>query len=529
MSDTLTISGAGSTAVAVDSLLADVDRLVRAEARVSGWISRFDDLHARSLALCAEASSSGPLPWPEVDLRAVGVRLEEAACRISGVRQGLEQSAERYGSTERFVSALWDLGGELGARALGFVAPQALAGSVLAMLPLVLPTLVGLAVARAFGALPESGVADGAAHAVVRWLEQHRDVLGDPAFVRLVRTFADHADDALLAASHVPALAGVGSLVDAPESASLLLGAAGVLGLVTTGRALVDRPVRVERLDAEHRGAERLGAQHSGADRPGAGERAAVPERDTTVAPPSASAATPPPDGFEDLAARVPRSDGEAQITVERYSVDGEQRWMVYIGGTVEFGGVAGPEPFDMTSNIHGIADDAPIDAARVAGADSGAAERAVRDALVAAGAEPGDPILAVGHSGGGVIAAALAADPELNVVGGVNLGGPIATAQIPDGRPFVSVEHEDDLVPATGGSGHASGVQVVARRAIDPGAGGDAGLPAHQLVEYRRTTAIMDDSDDPGLVAFRAGIAEFTGGTVGERSRWRAERDPAG
>ncbi|SFR67123.1 hypothetical protein SAMN05428970_0156 [Agromyces sp. CF514] len=501
MSDTLTIGGAGSTSVAVDTLFADASRLARAEAVVQRWIERLDRIRTRSLHLADEASASGSLPWPEAEVRSAGERLVEVAARVSEARRALEQSAERYGWTERLVSALWDLGGELGARALGFVGPQALAGSLIAMLPLVLPAAVVFGLAHAFGAEPETAITGSTR----RWLEQHRGILGDPAFVRLVRTSADHADDVLLAAMHVPGAAGVGRMIGAPESASLLLGAAGVLGL-TTGRTLVDGPVGVARVSGA-----RVGV---------------APSHQSAVAPPPTPGVAIPPSGYEDVAERIPRSDGTAQVAVERYSVDGENRWMVYIGGTVDFGIVAGAQPFDMTSNVHGIADDSPIDGIRPVGADSGAAERAVREALVAAGAEPDDPILAVGHSGGGVIAAGLAADPELNVVGGMNLGGPVASAQIPDGRAFISVEHEDDLVPATGGSGHASSVQVVSRRAVEPGYDGAVVLPAHQLVEYGRTMALMDESDDPRLTAFRARIVAFTGGTVGERTEWRAERE---
>ena len=43
-----------------------------------------------------------------------------------------------------------------------------------------------------------------------------------------------------------------------------------------------------------------------------------------------------PPDGFGDLADRVPSpEDGGAQIRVERYGTAEDLRWIVYVGGTV--------------------------------------------------------------------------------------------------------------------------------------------------------------------------------------------------
>lgn len=500
MSDDLVIRGGGSTAVAVDTLFADANRLATAEAIVQGWVDRYASIHAHLEEARRAASLSGWLPWPEHELCHAGAALSDVADRIASVRRALLESAERYGETERFATALWDLGATLGTTALGFVAPQLLAGTLIAMLPTALTVAAGYGVARAAGADPDAVVTGS----VREWVQEHRGVINDPGFVRFVRTFADHADDFLLGALRVPAALPLAFAVDAPESASMILGTAGVAAAgLGSGRVLVDGPVRVERVAP--RG----------------------PARDPAVAPPRENAAAvPAPDGWEDLIARVPPSDGGAQIALERHVVDGENRWLVYIGGTVDFGLDAGAEPFDMTSNVHGIADDSPLDAMRLAGASSAGAERAVREALAAAGAAPGDAIMAIGHSGGGVIAASLAGDPGLNVVDGLNLGGPIASAQIPPDRAFTSVEHDDDPVPATGGSGHASHVQVISRRVNEHGYDGDDLLPAHRLVEHRRTGSLMDESDDPRLIAGRERMREFTGGTVGERSEWRAVRE---
>ncbi|GAA1957764.1 hypothetical protein [Agromyces allii] len=498
MSDDLTVSGGGSTAVAIDALFADASRLASAEAIVQEWIEGFAALQTRSWSLEGEVSVSGELPWPGLTMRQAGIELDDVAARISSVRLALEESAERYGETERFVGSLWDVGGSIGATLLGFLVPLAVGRAAAGLTEVALPAMAAFGVAKALGGDPGRAIET----ALEQWLVENRGVLNDPAFVRLVRTFADHADEFVLAALRVPGGWAIGPTIDAPESASMILGAAGLLSVlgIGSGRTLVDGPVRVQQVTTGT-------------------------ARDPAVAPPPSNAAVPPPDGYEDLVGRIPPSDGEAQITVERFVVDGENRFVVYIGGTVDFTLEAGAETNDMSSNVHGIADDSALDALRRFGASSAGAERAVRQALAAAGAEPGDPILAVGHSGGGVIAAGLAADPELEVVAGVNFGGPVASAPIPPGVPFISAENEDDPVPATAAAGHPSHVIVVSRRVHPDGYDGEKLLPAHQIPAYGATAAMMDDAADPGLVAGREQIREFTAGTIGERTRWHAER----
>ena len=150
-----------------------------------------------------------------------------------------------------------------------------------------------------------------------------------------------------------------------------------------------------------------------------------------------------------------------------------------------------------------------------------------MREALTEAGAQPGEPLLAVGYSGGGIIAAKLAADPELGAVGALNLGGPVASAPTREGVGVLSLEHEEDLVPATGGAGHPSPDRVtVTRSVLEPDREYAAAVPAHELARYRQTAALVDDSDEPRLVEWRALVDEVTGGGAGLRSDWIATRE---
>ncbi|MGW9630528.1 hypothetical protein ACWGST_07465 [Agromyces sp. NPDC055520] len=482
MGDALIVSGGGTTAVATDELFADAARLGGTEATLADWRDRLRviEVGVHQLDL-AEPTAS---PHADQSSPNWGIALARQCLRFAegdatSLRDSLMASAERYGLAERTVDALWRLGGTQLAWVVGATWPWWILGAI----------TIGAAWSGAHALGWRSPLED--------WVAGIRQLLSDPAFVRAVRSAADSIDESLLGALHLPgdpaiSLA-IGAGIHAPALASMLLGATGRLGAVTGSRVLVDGPVHVKRT----------------ADRP------------TEVAAPT---------GIADLADRIPQSDDAAQVRVERYGTESDPRWVVYIGGTVDFTMTAGAQTNDMTSNLYGIADDSPIDEQRVAGADSAAVERAVRQALAEAGMQPGDPLIPIGHSGGGIVAATLAGDPELNVVAAVNLGGPVASAELREGVPLLSVEHEEDLVPATGGWGHPSPDRLtVSRSVLEAGGEYDDVLPAHLLVRYQETAALIDASEEQRLVEFRETVAEFTGGSTGatgEMSEWVATRD---
>ncbi|KRE31033.1 hypothetical protein [Agromyces sp. Soil535] len=498
--DALIVSGGGSTAVAVDELFVDAARLGAAVTVIADWIDRAHvvgrGLHTLDVDEPAILGAAGS---PTMNLAFARQCLEQAERRASSLRSSLLESAERYGATERLVDGLWQLAALIGAPWLGFHAPAILAGGLLVASAQAAASAMG----RAFGWGPTP---------LASWLEEHRTLLSDPAFVRLVRVAADHADETFAGALHLPFP--VGPAVRAPEGASIMLGVAGLLGIAGS-HVLVDGPVNVKRVAP----ATSSVAADAASGRPPAGHPAEASVRLGDI--------VEPPSGVGDLADRVPTGEGGAQIRIEQYGAGDEKRWIVYVGGTVDVGLVAGRQPADMTSNLHGIADDTALDALRIAGAESGAGERAVREAMSRAGVGPDDPVLAVGHSGGGVIAAKLAVDPELNAVGAVNLGGPVASAPTREGVGLLSIEHEEDLVPATGGAGHPSPDRVtVSRSVLDADREYDAVLPAHELVRYRQTAALVDASEEERLASFRSLVTDVTGGVSGLRSDWMATRD---
>ncbi len=253
-----------------------------------------------------------------------------------------------------------------------------------------------------------------------------------------------------------------------------------------------------------------------GLGRVGRAERSAGPAPSIDlerVAAPAASA----PTNLADLAGRIPQGRDE-QIRVESY-VDpgGGRRFAVYVAGTRAPMGFGGDEPMDMASNVD------------LYTGQRAASVEAVAAALRDAGAEPGDTVLAVGHSQGGAAVARLALEGEFAVAAVVTLGSPVHVDG-PADTIDITLRHTDDPVPALQAGGHAAGVgapgSIVVERVADPGGRiTDLALGAHSMDAYTRTAALADASDDPRLRDLRDLLTDFGGGAAAVVTTYHARR----
>jgi hypothetical protein len=247
-----------------------------------------------------------------------------------------------------------------------------------------------------------------------------------------------------------------------------------------------------------------VGAVALGIGRGGLGEiRADARLRGTTPAPPmrmTSRSADAPPATLADLAARIPASPD--RVRVERYDLpDGTRRFAVYVAGTQAW---SGDDPWDMPSNIMLYSG---------AASDSYAATDA---ALVAAGAEPGDVVYAVGHSQGGMIVDHLALEGGYDTRAVVTFGSPVE-AEVGDGTLSVQVRHRDDPVVLLAGPGSATPIGApggfIAERTVDPeGWIGDVALGPHQLAAYAETARMVDASGDPRAAHLHDVLGELAG-----------------
>jgi hypothetical protein len=244
---------------------------------------------------------------------------------------------------------------------------------------------------------------------------------------------------------------------------------------------------------------------------PGSGGGGAAP-----AVPPLRPAAAIAPQSLAAATERIPGS-GESRVRVERYTMpDGSQQFAVYLAGMQSYA-FGGDDPWDNTSNVELYAGTM---------SDSYAATEA---ALAAAGARPGDALHVFGFSQGAMIGGHLAVEGAYDTQTLVSVGSPVE-ADVGPGTLSVSVRHTDDPVAGLAGGGHAEAVgapgSFVAERVADPDAGQDEILlPAHRLVAYAETAALVDASTDPRVAGLRDVFTELARAESVEVTEYAAVR----
>jgi hypothetical protein len=224
---------------------------------------------------------------------------------------------------------------------------------------------------------------------------------------------------------------------------------------------------------------------------------AAVPVvREVPVAAGSAAA----PVGVAGLVAgdvAVGASPGRVRV-VEVPQADGSSAWVVHLPGTQEWSPRAGENPVDLTTDVRAMAGNATVLAAGAARALESAQRSTGRDTRR-------EPVLLTGHSQGGIVAAAMAADPgftrrhRLTTV--VVAGSPVARFPVPRTVSVLALEHARDPVPRLDGLPNPSrtGWLTVTRDLPASATGGRAG--ASHAGELYVGTAGAVDRVPPGAV----------------------------
>jgi hypothetical protein len=229
-----------------------------------------------------------------------------------------------------------------------------------------------------------------------------------------------------------------------------------------------------------------------------------------------------PPSGTLDRLSRVPEND---QIRIERYDVPGAPpRFVVYVGPTETFSPVASDEPWDLTSNVAGVA-----------GLGAGSL-RATELAMHDAGVRDSDEVQFIGFSQGGLIAARLAASDSWNAVGLETYGAPAGGIALPDGLAGIAIRNTDDFIPALAGPQTDHHLLQVERRAFAPGVPIPTAepAPAHQREAYAATATVVDAAESgavrdqiAAMNAFTADYAQREGSTI-TVTTYHAERGGA-
>ncbi|HEX5089590.1 MAG TPA: hypothetical protein VFV89_17415 [Nocardioides sp.] len=204
--------------------------------------------------------------------------------------------------------------------------------------------------------------------------------------------------------------------------------------------------------------------------------------------------------------------DSPANGTVEVQTItapDGTVRHVLYLPGTDDFNA-----PWDQDSDVRDLETD--LDAM---GGRPDAYQQGILDALHEAGVGAGEPLLVVGHSLGGMEAAALAAHHHgLQVTDVVTAGSPTAqVAGFPPGTHVLSLEQLGDIVPELDGAPNPDSVE---QTTVTFDAHPDGGVLGHHSYDaYEQGAGLVDASTDPSVVDLVQSLHDHgylgTGGTV--------------
>jgi hypothetical protein len=202
------------------------------------------------------------------------------------------------------------------------------------------------------------------------------------------------------------------------------------------------------------------------------------------------------------LAVRTRQDDGGGLIDIQVLDGPAGRRVVVDITGTSiwNIDPLRGtPQATNVGTNLRGLA-----------GQDS-VMTRGVRQALRLAGVSARDPIMLVGHSQGGLVAARLAAeltaDRQYRVTHLVTAGSPIGQARLPDSISVLALENAGDSVPHLDGADNPDRPNWLTVRLPT---GADPSSAGHAADSYLTAARQLDGCHDPGLDRWRAGAAGF-------------------
>ncbi|HYN67640.1 MAG TPA: hypothetical protein VES93_12185 [Ornithinibacter sp.] len=228
--------------------------------------------------------------------------------------------------------------------------------------------------------------------------------------------------------------------------------------------------------------------------------------------------------GATDLVAAGEGLDGGRVRVVEVVRGDGGSAWVVVVPGTQEWSPRAGANPFDATTDVRAVTGVATLAAAGVA-----AALQVVRG-RAGARSTAADPVVLVGHSQGGILAAALASDAGFtrrhHVTHVVTTGSPIGLFPVPDTTRVLCVERGDDPVPRLDLSPNPDRSSWVTVRTS--GDGPPVDVRSHRLEGYVDVVRAAEGAPRgtiEGLDAWQASAGGVLGRPVRSVSELRVER----
>ena len=200
---------------------------------------------------------------------------------------------------------------------------------------------------------------------------------------------------------------------------------------------------------------------------------------------------------------------------------DGSPAWVVNLPGTEDWSTIDSTNPFDMEGNLEGLT----AERKEAYKQQHVMVQELIKQALAASGALAHDEVLITGHSGGGIHAAAAAADPqfldEVNVRMIVIAGAPARNLNVAGDILVLDLQNEDDVVTALdfGSPAPTANWVTVTSHRTAAARGGDLGTmvkAAHAIENYVSDAVELEASDIPAVFTSRQTLAAFLGVGVG-------------
>ncbi|MDQ3402674.1 MAG: lipase family protein [Actinomycetota bacterium] len=177
----------------------------------------------------------------------------------------------------------------------------------------------------------------------------------------------------------------------------------------------------------------------------------------------------------------------------------------------------------DFGTNIDGIAGNETV------------LQEGIEQALRDAGVPRDAPVMLVGHSQGGIVAARAANDfvnnGSYNVTHVVTAGSPVGNIPIPDSVQMLSLENNGDVVPHLDARENpdADNRTTVKFDNQTGTVGGNHAIsgPDGQDGNYESAARQLDSGDNPSVTRFRDSAGAFLNGTSVDSHEYKVEREP--
>jgi predicted esterase len=188
-------------------------------------------------------------------------------------------------------------------------------------------------------------------------------------------------------------------------------------------------------------------------------------------------------------------------VRIESWVEAGRRHFIVYLPGTQDWSPIPASNPLNLPSDLQAFANSK---------SDS---QSALLLALRNAGAKPGDEIIFVAHSQGGLVAANFAQHPSgFNVSSILSFAAPMVAVGALRGTKVLALEHSNDPMPYLAGKANPIAANWVTIEAEAP----KGGIAAHELKSYGAMTTRADKSGTPEIEKARESLlARFRGKRV--------------